>query len=73
MIYMDSKETPQEKRERLRQNELKNNPLGTLNEGLNRAENGNLVDVSGGMGWKGMIFLIFMLFIGYIIYSYFNT
>ncbi|AVK85319.1 hypothetical protein C3943_18195 [Lysinibacillus sp. B2A1] len=70
---MDSKETPQEKRERLRQNELKNNPLGTLNEGLNRAENGNLVDVSGGMGWKGMIFLIFMLFIGYIIYSYFNT
>lgn len=70
---MDSKETPQEKRERLRQNELKNNPLGTLNEGLNRAENGNLVDVSGGMGWKGMIFLIFVLFIGYIIYSYFNT
>lgn len=70
---MDSKETPQEKRERLRQNELKNNPLGTLNEGLNRAENGNLVDVSGGMGWKGMIFLIFVLFIGYIIYSYFYT
>lgn len=70
---MDSKETPQEKRERLRQNELKNNPLGTLNEGLNHTENGNLVDVSGGMGWKGMIFLIFVLFIGYIIYSYFNT
>jgi len=70
---MDFKETPQEKRERLRQKELKNNPLGSLNEGLNRAENGNLVDVSGGMGWKGMIFLIFVLFIGYIIYSYFYT
>lgn len=73
MISIDSKDTPQEKREQLRQKELKNNPLGSLNEGLNRAENGNLVDASGGMGWKGMVFLIVMLFIGYIIYSYFYT
>lgn len=71
MISIDSKDTPQEKREHLRQKELKNNPLGSLNEGLNRAENGNLVDISGGMGWKGMVFLIVMLFIGYIIYNYF--
>ncbi|EOP63444.1 hypothetical protein KOW_05494, partial [Bacillus cereus VDM006] len=45
---MDSKE----KRERLRQNELKNNPTGSLNEGLKRAENDSLMDLSGGMGWK---------------------
>ncbi|WP_440603586.1 DUF6366 family protein [Bacillus sp. GB_SG_008] len=62
---MGSKETPKEKRERLRQNELKNNPTGSLNEGLKREENGNLVDLSGGMGWKGTGLLI----LGFIIYN----
>ena len=68
---MGSKETPKEKRERLRQNELKNNPTGSLNEGLKRAENGNLVDLSGGMGWKSTGILILVLILGFIIYSYF--
>ncbi|HDR6289158.1 TPA: hypothetical protein QCU33_005276 [Bacillus cereus] len=66
---MNSKETPKEKRERLRQKELKNNPTGSLNEGLKRAENGNLVDLSGGMGWKGTGVLILVLVLGYIIYN----
>ncbi|KYD28520.1 DUF6366 family protein [Parageobacillus toebii] len=66
---MGSKETPQEKRERLRQNELKNNPTGSLHEGLKRAENGNLVDLFGGMGWKGTGILILVLILGYIIYN----
>ncbi|MCP1123656.1 DUF6366 family protein [Bacillus sp. 3103sda1] len=66
---MGSKETPKEKRERLRQNELKNNPTGSLNEGLKREENGNLVDLSGGMGWKGTGLLILVLVLGFIIYN----
>lgn len=67
---MDSRsETTEEKRERLRQEELKNNPSGTLNDGVNRAENGNLVDLAGSLGWKGTGILILVLFIGYVIYK----
>ncbi|TQR36052.1 hypothetical protein C7Y47_07175 [Lysinibacillus sphaericus] len=64
---MDSKETPEEKRERLRQSELKNNPTGSLNDGINRGIGGNLT----GMGWKESIALILLLFIGYIVYKLF--
>lgn len=67
---MGSKETAEDKRERLRQNELKNNPTGSLNDGLKRSENGNLVDLVGGMGWKGTGILILLLILGYIIYNY---
>lgn len=64
---MDSKEkeTPEEKRERLRQSELKNNPTGSLNDGVNRGVGGNLT----GMGWKDTVVLILVLFIGYIVYK----
>ncbi|MDJ0333058.1 DUF6366 family protein [Planococcus sp. S3-L1] len=69
---MDSKETSQEKRERLRQNELKNNPTGSLRDGLDRGMGvGNINDVAGDMGWKGMGLLILMLFLGYVIYQFF--
>ena len=66
---MDSKkkETPEEKRERLRQNELKNNPTGSLNDGINRGSAGNL----NGMGWKETLVLILVLLIGYIAYQLF--
>ncbi len=46
-------ETPEEKRERLGQEELKKNPNGALRDGFNRAENGNLADLVSGLGWKG--------------------
>ncbi|MFJ8354415.1 DUF6366 family protein [Bacillus paramycoides] len=68
---MSSKESPEEKRERMRQSELKNNPTGSLNDGLNRAETGNHVDMVGGMNWKGTGILILVLVLGYIIYTYF--
>ncbi len=47
---MDSKkkETPEEKRERLKQSELKTNATGSLNDGINRGTSGNL----NGMGWR---------------------
>ncbi|UPW81286.1 DUF6366 family protein [Lysinibacillus sp. Ag94] len=64
---MDSKETPEEKRERLKQSELKNNPTGSLNDGINRGIGGNLT----GMGWKESVVLIILLFIGYIVYKLF--
>ncbi|MBK3497098.1 hypothetical protein JFL43_20130 [Viridibacillus sp. YIM B01967] len=66
---MSLKETPEEKRERLRQSELKNNPTGSLHDALNRGSGGNLTDLTGGMGWKGTGLLILVLFFGYILYN----
>ncbi|MFJ7732208.1 DUF6366 family protein [Lysinibacillus sp. NPDC097231] len=66
---MDSKkkETPEEKSERLRQSEIKNNPAGSLNDGINRGSSGNL----NGMGWKETVVLALVLFIGYMLYKLF--
>ncbi|PGD65950.1 DUF6366 family protein [Bacillus wiedmannii] len=65
------KESPEEKRERIRQSELKNNPTGSLKDGLNRAECGSPVDMTGGMNWKGTALVILVLVLSYIIYTYF--
>jgi hypothetical protein len=62
-------ETPAEKREKLRQEELKRNPGGALRDGLSRAENGNLTDVVGDLGWKGTAILIIVLIVGYVLYK----
>ena len=62
-------ETPKVKRERLRQKELKNNPHGALSDGINRAENGNLADLVGDLGWKGSGILIIVLMAGYVVYK----
>ncbi|WP_080873498.1 DUF6366 family protein [Oceanobacillus timonensis] len=53
------KETPEEKRERLRQEELKN-PSSSVH-------GGGLPDLVGGLGWKGTGILILLLIIGMII------
>jgi uncharacterized protein DUF6366 len=66
---MSDKETPERKRERLRQQELKNNPTGNLNDSFNRANNGSLVDLVGSLGWKGTGILILVIILGFIIYS----
>ncbi|MDA1544832.1 MULTISPECIES: DUF6366 family protein [Bacillus] len=65
------KESPEEKRERIRQSELKNNPTGSLQDGLNRAETGSPVDMTGGMNWKGTALVILLLVLAYSIYTYF--
>jgi hypothetical protein len=62
-------ETPEEKRERLRQSELKSNPTGSLRDSLNRGSNGNLADLTGGLGWKGTGILIVVLFVGFVVYK----
>jgi hypothetical protein len=67
----ENKETPERKRERLRQEELKRNPTGTLNDAFNRAQNGGLTDLVGSLGWKGTGILILVLTIGVIIASIF--
>ncbi|WHY84045.1 DUF6366 family protein [Neobacillus novalis] len=68
---MSEKETPERQRERLRQEELKKNPTGNLNDAFNRANNGSLVDLVGSLGWKGTGILILVIILGVIIYSVF--
>ena len=63
--------TPDDERERLRRKELENNPTGALNEGFKRAYNGNLEDLTGGMGWKGTLGTIVVLVVGYVVYRLF--
>lgn len=53
----DHKETPEQIRERLRQQELKRNPSGSLNDSMNRAASGGLSDLAGSISWKGAIVL----------------
>ncbi|MGG5736065.1 MULTISPECIES: DUF6366 family protein [Bacillus cereus group] len=66
-----NKESLEEKRERMRQSELKSNPTGSLNDGLNRVESGSPVDMTGGMNWKGTGIIILVLLLGYFVYTYF--
>lgn len=45
--------------------------MGFLYDGFNRVEIGSLVDIVGGMNWKGIGIIILVLFLGYIVYIYF--
>lgn len=60
-------ETPEEKRERLKQSELKT--TSALNDSLNRGSNGSLTDLTGGLGWKGTAVLIVVLIVGFVLYK----
>lgn len=61
---MTYKETSGDKRERLRQQELRNNSAGSL-------KGQGLQDISGGMGRKGTALLFVVLIIGALLYLYF--
>ena len=67
----NNKESPEERRERLRQEEWKNNPTGVSKDSFSRSTNGSLVELVGGLGWKGTLVLIFIIILGFIIYSVF--
>ena len=62
-------ETPEDKRERVRQEELKRNSTGNLNDSFNKAHTGSFVDLVGSLGWKGTGLLIIVFVVGYIIYK----
>ncbi|WP_027963949.1 DUF6366 family protein [Halalkalibacillus halophilus] len=66
-------EDPERQRERLRQQELKDNPLGNLNDASNRASTGSLVDLVNSLGWKGTIILMLVLAIGGMVALYFTN
>lgn len=59
LAMKNDKETPAQRRERMRQEELKN-PSSSM-------KGSNLADVTGGMGWKGAGLLILLIIIGFVI------
>ncbi|KZR60101.1 DUF6366 family protein [Pseudobacillus badius] len=67
----EDREMPERKRERLRQEELKRNPIGNMNDAFNRAETGFLADWLGSLGWKGTGILLLAIIIGAIIAALF--
>ncbi|MDR4947958.1 DUF6366 family protein [Neobacillus cucumis] len=67
------KETPERVRERLRQEELRRNPTGNMNDAFNRAESGNLADLVGSLGWRGIGVIILVIIIGFVVASIFST
>ncbi|MFQ3545018.1 DUF6366 family protein [Halobacillus rhizosphaerae] len=59
----NEKETPEERRDRLRQKEL-NNPSSSIHGSISS-------DLVGGLGWKGTGVIILLLIVGFIIYGVF--
>ncbi|WP_047984366.1 DUF6366 family protein [Ornithinibacillus californiensis] len=60
----ENKERPEEKRERMRQEEVKGNPASGVH-------GGGLPDLVGGLSWKGTGILILLLLVGFFIYAIF--
>ncbi|MFQ6583845.1 DUF6366 family protein [Priestia megaterium] len=67
----ENNEAPERKRERVKQEEIKRNPAGNVNDAFNRSEAGNLSGLAGSLGWKGLGILITVLIIGFIVVSLF--
>jgi hypothetical protein len=65
------KGSPERLRERLRQEELRGNPIGNMSDAYNRANSGGLADLVGSLGWKGTGLLILVIIIGFIIATVF--
>lgn len=56
------RETPEDRRERLRQEEIKRNPSSSIH-------GGGLPDLVGGLGWKGAGIVIIVLIVGGVVAS----
>ncbi|PYZ93388.1 hypothetical protein CR194_09400 [Salipaludibacillus keqinensis] len=57
-------------REKMRQQELNNNPGGNMRDASQRSQSGSLVDLANSHGWKGLGVLIIVLIVGYVIVSF---
>ncbi|KHF39226.1 DUF6366 family protein [Halalkalibacter okhensis] len=57
----EERESPERRRERMRQEELKRNPAGSIH-------GGGLADLVGSLGWKGTGILISLIVLGSIIF-----
>ncbi|MGP4077436.1 DUF6366 family protein [Halobacillus sp. K22] len=60
----EEKERPEATRERIRHEELKKDPSGSLH-------GGGLPDLVGNLGWKSTGIIILVLIVGFVIYAVF--
>lgn len=67
----DEKELPEQRREKLRQEELKNNSMGNFSDAVNRSQGGGLVDLINSLGWKGTGVTLFIIVTVFILYRLF--
>lgn len=63
--------TPEKRRERLRQQEWKDNPQGVSKDSWERGRHGSLVDLVGALSWKGTGILLLVMILGFIVYAVF--
>ncbi|WP_163536408.1 DUF6366 family protein [Gracilibacillus sp. YIM 98692] len=64
-------ESPEDRRERMRQEEIKRNRASNIGDGFDRAQSGSLVDLVGSLGWKGTGILLVVIIVVFIIYALF--
>ncbi|GGC77514.1 hypothetical protein GCM10007216_05050 [Thalassobacillus devorans] len=61
----EGEESPEIRRERMRQEELKQDPTRSIS-------GGGLPDLVGSLGWKGTGFVILLMMLGFILYTIFS-
>lgn len=66
----DQEETVEQKRERLRQQEMQRNPTGIMNDSINSAYSGNLHELVRSLGWKGAGILLLVVVMALIIVTF---
>ncbi|GEL07053.1 DUF6366 family protein [Salisediminibacterium halotolerans] len=64
-----NKETNERRQEKQRQQELKNNPVGTMSDSFQRASRGSLVDLVTSLGWKGMGIALLVMILALVVYA----
>ncbi|UTR06676.1 DUF6366 family protein [Alkalihalobacillus sp. LMS6] len=68
----NEKQSPEQKREKLRQQEQKRNPTGNLKDAYDRGYGGGLADLVGMFGWKttGIVFsVIVIILLGILVFT----
>lgn len=68
---MTAQHSPEKQRENIRQKELKNNPLGSLAEGVNKGRTGNHNDLTGSLDWRVTGSLLVVILVGIASYLLF--
>ncbi|MGY4690886.1 DUF6366 family protein [Salibacterium sp. K-3] len=61
---------PDQRQEKMAEKERRKNPAGTMKDGMQRAESGGLSELMRGLGWKGFLLVLVVLFIVFLIVSF---
>ncbi|SFP65650.1 DUF6366 family protein [Salibacterium halotolerans] len=68
---MAEEKRPDQKQEKMKEQERRHHAAGNARDGYHRAEAGDPSDLIRGLGWKGFLILIVGLFAAYVVYALF--